>query len=80
MNIPDSLIVNVFFGHIQESYPIGIMLLLKYDNQNSNFGKNKEFLININLQNILGVIGDENDFHFSVLNGFKEQQKNLNLD
>lgn len=70
----------IWDGRIQESYPMGIMLVLKYDNQNGDFDKNKEFLINVNLQKILGDVGDTKDFHFSVLNGSKKQQKNLNPD
>ncbi len=70
----------IWDGRIQESYPMGIMLVLKYDNHNGDFDKNKEFLINVNLQKILGDVGDTKDFHFSVLNGSKKQQKNLNPD
>lgn len=70
----------IWDGRIQESYPMGITLVLKYDNQNGDFDKNKKFLINVNLQKILGDANDIKDFQFSVINGSKKQQKNLNPD
>lgn len=70
----------IWDGQIQESYPMGIALVLNYDNKNNDFDPKKEQTIQVNLQKILGGRGDIKDFHFSIINGSKKQNKNLNPD
>lgn len=70
----------IWDGKVLLSYPMQVMLVLKYDNHRNDFDKDKEFVIQVNLEKILGKAGDPKDFYFSVLNGSQKQQKNLNPD
>lgn len=70
----------IWNGLIQESFPMGIQLILKYDNSNRDFDPDKEMSISVNLQKILGNQHNVNDFHFHVINGSKLQTVTLNPD
>lgn len=70
----------IWDGSILESYPMRVLLVLKYDNHRNDFDKDKEFVIHVNLEKILGTAGNPKDFHFSLINGSQMQQKNLNPD
>ncbi len=70
----------IWDGSIMLSYPMRIMLILKYDNHRNDFDKDKEFILNVNLEKILGTAGTPEEFYFSVLNGSKVQQTDLNPD
>lgn len=70
----------IWDGQIQESYPMGIALVLKYDNNNDDFDPNKELVIETDLQKILGDRNNPKDFRFSIINGSKKQNKSLNPD
>jgi len=70
----------IWDGRIQESHPMGIMLVLKYDNSAGDFDLNNELVISVNLEKILVNAKNLQDYHFYVLNGSKVQQKRLNPD
>lgn len=70
----------VWDGLIQESYPMGIRLVIQYDNANDDFDAAKELTIVVNLQKILGSQHKVQDFHFNVINGSKMQTVVLNPD
>lgn len=61
----------IWDGIILFSYPASIQLLLKYDNSKQDFDPNKELIISVNLQKILGDKHDVKDFRFHVINGSK---------
>lgn len=65
-------------GLILESFPMGIHLLLKYDNSNNDFDPNKEISISLNLQKILGDKYNLKNFYFNLINGSKVQTAILN--
>lgn len=70
----------VWDGLIQESYPMGIRLVMQYDNANDDFDAAKELTVVVNLQKILGSQHKVQDFHFNVINGSKMQTVVLNPD
>lgn len=70
----------IWNGLIQESYPMGIQLVMQYDNTNDDFDAAKELTVAVNLQKILGNQHKAQDFHFNVINGSKMQTVVLNPD
>lgn len=70
----------IWDGQIQESYPMGIKLVLTYEVKNEDFDSDKEHMIPVNLQKIIENIGNIEDFRFSIINGSKIQNKVLNPD
>jgi hypothetical protein len=67
----------IWDGYILLTYPSQINLILKYNNENNDFDKDKEFLLTVNLQKILGNKHDIKNFNFSIINGSMIQQKSL---
>lgn len=67
----------IWDGYILLTYPSQINLILKYNNENNDFDKDKEFLLTVNLQKILGNKHDIKNFNFSIINGSMLQQKSL---
>lgn len=63
----------IWDGVILFSYPASIQLLLKYDNSKQDFDPEKEIIISVNLQKILGDKHKASDFYFHVINGSKLQ-------
>lgn len=67
----------IWDGQVQESYPMGIRLILVCDDADGAFDKDKEFLISLNLQKIIGERHNVEEYHFIVINGSKIQTSTL---
>ncbi|MFC7523043.1 hypothetical protein ACFQRK_03770 [Parapedobacter sp. GCM10030251] len=70
----------IWDGRIQESFPMGIQLILLYDNTAGDFDSDKELSVTVNLQKIIGERNNVEDYHFHVINGSKIQTATLNPD
>ncbi|MGK9128415.1 hypothetical protein M1D52_20570 [Olivibacter sp. SA151] len=70
----------IWDGLVQESFPMGVQLIMLYDNTNDDFDRNKEISVSVNLQKIVGERNNVNDYHFHVINGSKKQTVILNPD
>lgn len=70
----------IWDGLVQESFPMGVQLIMLYDNTNKDFDQNKEISVSVNLQKIIGERNNVNDYHFHVINGSKKQIMILNPD
>lgn len=67
----------IWDGSILLSYPGSIQLLLKCDHSNQDFNADKELVLSVNLQKILGTKHKAGDFYFNVINGSKIQTVTL---
>jgi len=70
----------IWDGRIQESYPMGIQLIMLYDGTDEDFDSNRAERISVNLQKIIGERNNVNEYHFNVINGSKIQTVTLNPD
>uniref|UniRef100_F4CC97 Lipoprotein n=1 Tax=Sphingobacterium sp. (strain 21) TaxID=743722 RepID=F4CC97_SPHS2 len=70
----------IWDGLVQESFPMGVQLIMLYENTNKDFDRNKEISVSVNLQKIVGERNNVNDYHFNVINGSKKQTVILNPD
>lgn len=67
-------------GRVQESFPMGIRLILLYSGATANFDPNKEVTVSVDLHKIIGERNNVSDYHFYVINGSKIQTVTLNPD
>jgi hypothetical protein len=67
-------------GRIQESYPMGVQLLMDYTGKSENFDRHQEKIITVNLSKILNDRSNLNQYHFKLINGSKAQSVILNPD
>lgn len=70
----------IWDGRVQESYPMGIQLIMVYSGANEDLEPNRELTVSVNLQKIIGERNNVNDYHFNVINGSKIQTVTLNPD
>lgn len=70
----------IWDGRVQESFPMGIQLIMLYNGANEDFDINEERTVSVNLQKIIGERNNVNDYHFNVINGSKIQTVTLNPD
>lgn len=70
----------IWDGRIQESFPMGIRLILQYDNSNQDFNEDREMSVAVNLYKIIGDRANVDDYHFYVINGSQIQTVTLNPD
>ncbi|WP_188507300.1 hypothetical protein [Parapedobacter pyrenivorans] len=70
----------IWDGRVQESFPMGIRLIMLYNGEDESFDREKEITAVVNLQKIIGERNNVNDYHFNVVNGSKIQTVTLNPD
>lgn len=70
----------IWDGRVQESFPMGIQLIMSYNGTTEDFDANEEITVSVNLQKIIGERNNVNDYHFNVINGSKIQTVTLNPD
>jgi len=70
----------IWDGRVQESFPMGIRLIMLYNGTNDDFDSNEEVTVSVNLQKIIGERNNVKDYHFNVINGSKIQTVTLNPD
>lgn len=67
-------------GRVQESYPMGIRLILVYQGSPTAFDPALETKLSVNLQKIIDERNHIDDYHFYIINGSKIQTVTLNPD
>lgn len=70
----------IWDGRIQESYPMGIQLIMLYQGKDEDFIPTEEKVIQVNLQKIIGKRTNVNEYHFNIINGSKKKTATLNPD
>ncbi|MFC3198068.1 hypothetical protein ACFOET_10650 [Parapedobacter deserti] len=70
----------IWDGRVQESFPMGIRLIMLYDNADGDFDSDREMSVSVNLQKIIGERNNVDDYHFNVINGSQIQTVTLNPD
>lgn len=70
----------VWDGRVQESFPMGIQLVMIHKDAEGDFDEEKEFTVSVNLQRIIGDRNQVEEYHFNVINGSKIQTVILNPD
>lgn len=70
----------IWDGRVQESYPMGVRLVMVYNGTDEGFDPEKETTVSVNLQKIIGEQNNVNDYHFYVVNGSQLQTVTLNPD
>lgn len=70
----------IWDGRVQESYPMGIRLIMVYNGASDSFDPEKEITVSVNLQKIIGERNNVDDYHFYVVNGSQLQTVTLNPD
>lgn len=70
----------VWDGRVQESFPMGIQLMMVHDDEAGEFDPEKEISVPVNLQGIIGERNHVENYHFHVVNGSKVQTVVLNPD
>lgn len=70
----------IWDGTVQESFPMGIRLVLRYTGTDAGFDGNRDVSLTVNLRKIVGERTNLKDYHFQVINGSKLQTTTLNPD
>ncbi|MFS8615824.1 MAG: hypothetical protein FWJ85_03295 [Solitalea sp.] len=70
----------IWDGRVQESYPMGIRLIMVYHGAQDAFDPEKEATVAVNLQKIIGERNHIGDYHFYLVNGSQIQTVTLNPD
>jgi hypothetical protein len=70
----------IWDGRVQESFPMGIQLMMIHDDEAGEFDPREEISVSVNLQSIIGDRNRVEDYHFHVINGSKVQTVVLNPD
>lgn len=70
----------IWDGRVQESFPMGIQLIMLYNGADESFDSKEEITVTVNLKKIIGDRNNVNDYHFNVVNGSKIQTVTLNPD
>src|SRR5690606_22126988 len=70
----------IWDGRVQESFPMGIQLVMLYNGRNDDGDTSEEITGSVNLQKRIGERNNVNDYHFNVINASKIQTVTLNPD